>query len=131
MVRSKAALSLATLIILGLAEPGQASGLGGEVNYGHAEGREGAELGAGYALSLEGFSLTPGAGLFVRDGDTKVYGRVEAAYTLPAAMSIGVGLRIAEETRPYATVALPILPKLALKGNVGAHYYAIGLKVGY
>lgn len=131
MVRSKAALSLAALAILGLAVPAAASGLGGEANYGHAEGREGAELGAGYALSLAGFSLTPGAGLFIRDGDTKIYGRVEAAYTLPAALTVGVGVRIAEEARPYATVALPILPKVAIKGNLGAHYYAIGLKVGY
>ncbi|HEY1124264.1 MAG TPA: hypothetical protein VGE65_01415 [Sphingobium sp.] len=125
------ALSLASLFIALACAPAHADGLGGEVNYAHAGGRDGAELGAGYALSFEGFSLTPGAGLFIRDGDTKVYGRVEAAYTLPAALTIGVGVRVEDDTRVYGTVAIPVLPKVAIKGNLGDHYAAIGLKVGF
>ncbi len=124
--------AVAPAVLLGLAAaPAHAEGLGAEANYGHAEGRDGPELGGGYALGFQGFSLTPGAGVFIRDDKTKVYGRIEAAYTLPASFTVGVGVRLQDEARPYATVAFPLLPKVAIRGNLGAHYYAIGLKVGY
>ena len=126
-----AALLLVPASLVFVCAPAHADGLGGEVNYAHADGRDGAELGAGYALSFQGFSLTPGAGLFIRDGDTKVYGRVEAAYTLPAALTIGLGVRVEDEARVYGTVAIPVLPKVAIKGNLGDHYGAIGLKIGF
>jgi hypothetical protein len=131
MFRRHAALFLASASFVLVCAPAHAEGLGGEVNYAHADGRDGAEAGVGYALSFQGFSLTPGAGVFIRDGGTKLYGRVEAAYTLPAAMTIGLGVRVADEARVYGTVALPILPKVAIKGNLGDHYAAIGLKVGF
>jgi hypothetical protein len=131
MFRRPAVLSFVPALLLFAGGTAHAGGLGGEANYAHADGRDGAELGAGYALSFQGFSLTPGAGLFIRDGGTQVYGRVEAAYTLPAALTLGVGVRIGDETRAYGTVAFPILPKVAIKGNLGDHYGAIGLKVGF
>ena len=132
MVRAKGPIALLPAMLLGLAAaPAYADGLGAEAHYGHAEGRDGTELGVGYALGFQGFSLTPGAGVFIRDDKTRVYGRVEAAYTLPTALSVGVGVRLQDEARPYATVAFPLLPKVAIRGNLGAHYYAIGLKVGY
>jgi len=125
-------VSLASgLCLMFAAAPAQADGLGGELNYAHSEGRDGVEVGGGYALSFQGFSLTPGAGVLISNGDSKLYGRVEAAYTLPASLTVGVGVRIENETRPYGTVSIPLLPKVAIKGNLGAHYGAIGIKIGY
>lgn len=110
----------------------QAQGIGVEAGYGRADGHWGAELGAGYAFDLAGFSLKPGAGVYLRDGGTRVYGRVEAAYTLPASATIGLGVRVSNaNVRPYATLAMPLLPKVAVKGNVGPKYYAVGLTLGY
>lgn len=122
------ALALGSIVAVA---PAQADGLGGELNYAHSEGRDGVEVGGGYALSFQGFSLTPGAGVFIGHGDSKIYGRVEAAYTLPASLTVGVGVRIENEARPYGTVSIPVLPKVAIKGNLGAHYGAIGIKIGY
>jgi hypothetical protein len=50
---------------------------------------------------------------------------------LPASLTVGVGVRIENEARPYGTVSIPVLPKVAIKGNLGAHYGAIGIKIGY
>lgn len=118
--------------LVGVAAPAHAEGLGVEANYARANGRWGAELGAGYSMGLAGFSLTPGAGVYLRDGGTAAYGRIEAAYQLPASLRIGVGARISgEEPRVYGTVAMPILPMVAVKGNVGHHYVSLGLTLGY
>ena len=109
-----------------------AEGLGAEANSARADGHWGTELGAGYAMGIAGFSLTPGAGVYIRDGDTKLYGRVEAAYTIPLSMTIGAGVRFSgDNTRPYATLAMPLIPKLRAKANVGPKYYAVGLTLGY
>ena len=116
----------------GLATPALAEGIGAEAGYGRANGHWGTELGAGYAIGYGGFSLTPGAGLYLRAGDTAVYGRIEAAYQLPASLRIGAGVRISgDDPRVYGTVAMPLLPKVALKGNAGPKYVSIGLTVGY
>lgn len=126
-------LAAATALALAALTPAaHAEGLGVEANYGRADGHWGAELGAGYAMGIGGFSLTPGAGVYLRDGDAKLYGRVEATYSLPASATIGAGVRFSgDNSRPYATIALPILPKLRVKGNVGPKYYAAGLTLGY
>lgn len=109
-----------------------AEGLGAEANYVRADGHWGTELGAGYALDLGAFSLTPGGGVYLRDGDTKLYGRIEAGFTLPASATIGAGVRFSgHATRPYASIAFPLLPKLAMKANAGPHYYGVGLRLGY
>jgi len=120
-------------LLMGLAAmPAQAQGLGAEGNYGRANGSWGAELGAGYEMGFAGFSLRPGVGLFFRDGDTSVYGRVEAAYQLPASFRIGAGLSFSgDDPRPYATIAMPLMPKVAVKGNLGPKYIAAGLTIGY
>jgi hypothetical protein len=124
--------ALPMLCLAATAVPAHAEGLGAEAGYGRADGHWGTELGAGYAFGFAGFHLTPGAGVYLRDGDTRLYGRVEASYTIPLSATIGVGARVsAHETRPYATLAMPILPKLRVKGNVGPHYYAAGLTLGY
>lgn len=116
----------------GLIAPAHAEGLGAELNYGRADGHWGAEIGAGYALGIGPFSLTPGAGAYIRDGGTRLYGRVEASYSIPASATIGMGLRVSEaRTSPYATVSFPLLPKVALKGNVWTKYYTVGLTLGY
>ncbi len=124
-------VALATLATL-LPATAQAEGLGAEVNYGRADGHWGTELGAGYALGLGSFSLTPGAGVYLRDGDTKLYGRIEAGFTLPAMATIGAGLRVSgDNSRPYALIAMPIFPRLRAKANVGPKYYSVGLTLGY
>lgn len=123
-----AAMAVATA----LPTTAHAEGLGAEANYGRADGRWGTELGAGYRLGMAGFSLTPGAGVYLADGDAKLYGRVEAAYTIPLSATIGAGVRFSgDNTRPYATLAMPLLPKLKVKANVGPKYYAAGLTLGY
>lgn len=117
---------------LALAPAAYAEGLGAEANYGRANGHWGTEIGAGYALNVAGFSLTPGAGVYLRDGATKLYGRVEATYSLPTFATIGAGVRFSgDNARPYATIAMPILPRLRVKGNVGPKYYTAGLTLGY
>ena len=130
MMLKKLALG-AALSLLALS-PAHAEGLGAELNYGRADGHWGTEIGAGYAMDVAGFSLTPGGGVYLRDGDTKLYGRVEASYTLHASATIGAGVRFSgDNTRPYATIAMPLLPKLRAKGNIGPKYYALGLTLGY
>lgn len=126
---SAALIAFASLTISSSA---YAEGLGVEANYGRANGHWGAELGAGYALDLAGFSLTPGAGVYIRDGGTRLYGRIEATYSVPASLTFGAGVRISGDSpRPYATVALPLLPKVQVKGNAGPKYVAVGMKLGY
>lgn len=61
----------------------------------------------------------------------RAYGRVEALYSLPLVATFGAGVRFGDEVKPYGTVALPITPRLQLKGNVGDEYYAIGLRLGF
>ena len=130
---SRAKLAAAALLgSLAMTPAAHAEGLGAEVNYGRANGHWGTEIGAGYALDVAGFSLTPGAGVYLRDGEAKLYGRVEATYSLPAFATIGAGIRFSgDNSRPYATIAMPIVPKLRVKGNVGPKYYAVGLTLGY
>jgi hypothetical protein len=123
--------ALAAALCLGGATAASA-GIGAEAMGARADGHWGGELGVGYSWGLAGFSLTPGVGVLVDHGDTRAYGRIEAAYQIPAIAKIGAGVRIdGDHTRPYGTVALPLLPKLAVKGNAGPKYYAIGLTLGY
>ncbi len=118
--------------VLAFAPAAHAEGLGAEANYGRADGHWGTEIGAGYAMGIAGFRLTPGAGVYLRDGDTRLYGRVEATYSIPLSVTLGAGARVSsDEIRPYATLAMPLLPKLAVKGNAGPHYYTVGLTLGY
>jgi opacity protein-like surface antigen len=60
----------------------------------------------------------------------KPYGRVEATYSIPLTATVGAGLRISDDVRPYGTVAFPLAPTLSVKGNAGPHYFALGLRVG-
>ncbi|MDH7639878.1 hypothetical protein [Sphingomonas oryzagri] len=130
MTRLRTAILAASLSI-GAASAAQA-GIGAEGMGARADGHWGGELGAGYSWGLAGFSITPGVGVLVADDHTRPYGRVEAAYKIPAFAKIGAGVRISgDHTRPYGTVAMPLLPMVNLKGNAGPKYYAIGLTVGY
>jgi hypothetical protein len=129
---TRASLALAAALFALIPATAEAEGLGAEVNYGRADGHWGTEVGAGYRMGLAGFSLTPGAGVYLRDGDTKLYGRIEAAYSIPLSATIGAGVRFSgDNTRPYATLALPVLPMLHGKANAGPQYYALGLTLGY
>ncbi len=123
--------ALAALLCLSSATAASA-GIGAEANGVRADGHWGGELGAGYSLGLAGFSLTPGAGVLLYHGDARAYGRIEAAYKIPAFAKLGVGVRISgDHTRPYGTIAMPLAPLVALKGNAGPKYYALGLTLGY
>jgi hypothetical protein len=131
MSKSVSRIALAVAFGIGMATTANA-GIGVEGMGARADGHWGGELGAGYSFGLAGFSLTPGAGVLVASGHTRLYGRIEGAYNIPAFAKIGVGARISgDHTRPYGTVAFPILPKLAIKGNAGPKYYAVGLTFGY
>jgi hypothetical protein len=65
------------------------------------------------------------------DTTIKPYGRVEATYSIPLLATVGAGVRVGRDVRPYGTVAMPLLAKLRLKGNAGPHYYAAGLTLGF
>ena len=131
-MRARLFAGMALALSIASASTAHAEGLGAEANYGRADGHWGTELGAGYALDLGGFSLTPGGGVYLRDGDTKLYGRIEASFSLPAFATIGAGMRVSgHAARPYATIAFPLMPKLAVKANAGPHYYGAGLTLGY
>lgn len=112
-------------------------------------------------ISDGGFSLTPSVGAFfhhhdhpgydvvssqcidqssgaqVSDGKcdssgTKIFGKVEAVYRLPTSLGFGVGARfIGSHLRAYGTVAMPILPHIDVKGNLGDHYVAAGLQARF
>lgn len=132
MTSRTALIIAATFAATAIVAPAQAEGLGIEGNYGRADGHWGAELGAGYAFGVGPISVTPGGGVFLRDGDVRVYGRVEANYRLPTATTVGAGIRVSRaNTRPYATIAFPLLPLMTIKGNAGPKYYALGLTFGY
>lgn len=61
----------------------------------------------------------------------KPYGRLEATYSIPLSFTIGAGVRVGDDVRPYGTAAVPLGPKLQLKGNAGPHYFAAGLRLGF
>ncbi|MCJ2188333.1 hypothetical protein [Novosphingobium beihaiensis] len=134
----------------------------GEANVARSEGDWGAEIAAGVPVIEDGgFSITPGAGVFfhhrdhsgyenidsqcfnensgdrVSDGKcdnsgTKIFGKVEAAYRLPASLALGVGARfIGGDLRAYGTVAMPVFPNIDLKGNIGDHYLAAGVRARF
>ena len=69
-------------------------------------------------------------GLSVTVTDESAWQDLQVA--IPAFAKVGAGLRISgDHTRPYATIAFPLVPKLAAKGNIGPKYYAVGLTLGY
>ncbi|MGE4321794.1 MAG: hypothetical protein AB7E60_02040 [Sphingobium sp.] len=128
----KTTTTAAALLLAALGTAAHAEGIGAEANYGRANGHWGTEIGAGYALDLAGFRLAPSGGIYLRDGDTAFYGRVEGSVALPMAWRIGAGIRISgDDPRPYATVAMPIIPKLAAKANAGPKYVSLGVTLGY
>ena len=95
-----------------------------------AEGQWGGEAAVGYGIGAAGFRLTPMVGGFASEGDVRVFGKVEATYSIPLLATIGAGVRVSDrDTTPYGTVALPLAPLLSLKGNVGDGYYALGLRL--
>lgn len=62
----------------------------------------------------------------------KAYGKIEATYSIPLVAEIGGGARFSsDKVRPYGTVAVPLAPRISLKGNAGPKYYALGLKAGF
>jgi hypothetical protein len=66
------------------------------------------------------------------NADAKFYGRVEATYSFPSALTVGAGVRyMSDEFRPYGTVGFPLAPRISIKGNAGPHYYAAGLQARF
>ncbi len=64
---------------------------------------------------------------------TRLYGRVEATFTLPVAgVSAGTGARLMSgKLRPYGTLAMPLMPLLNVKANAGPKYLAAGLQARF
>ncbi|CAN5362882.1 hypothetical protein BH10PSE12_BH10PSE12_27600 [soil metagenome] len=120
------------LTLAGHAAPAQAETIVVEGNGVRAQGEWGGELGAGYTFGKAGFALRPIAGAYFKDSGTKIYGKVEATYTIPLSAEIGAGARFSgDKTRLYGTASMPLLPGIRLKGNLGSHYYAVGLRAGF
>ncbi|WP_294390202.1 hypothetical protein [uncultured Sphingomonas sp.] len=64
--------------------------------------------------------------------DAKAYLRLEAGVTIPLFARVAVGGRlISGDIDPYGSVALPLGPKFAIKGNAGPHYGALGVTFGF
>lgn len=76
-------------------------------------------------------------GRFAKDSEcdnlaVKAYAKIEATYSIPLVAEVGGGARFSgDKVRPYGTVAVPLAPKISLKGNAGPKYYALGLKAGF
>lgn len=151
----------AVLPALVIASPAAAQ-IVAEAGVAHAEGDTGAEISAGVPVIKDGgFALTPGGGVFfhhrdhpgyeetnsqcfsedtgeqVSDGKcdnsgTKLFGKVEATYSLPMSFTFGVGARfIGGDLRAYGTVAMPLAPRFDAKANFGDHYISAGLQARF
>lgn len=132
-----------------------------EANVAKWQGQWGGEIGVGYPILHDGgFSVTPSVGAFLYDKDhprftsddgvcyrraddvavddkhcdgtgLKAYGRVEAMYSLPM-VSLGVGARyMGDSVRAYGTAAMPVMPRIDAKVNVGDGYLAAGLQARF
>lgn len=63
---------------------------------------------------------------------TRGFAALEAGVSIPLAARIAVGARyIGSNVKPYGSVAVPLIPKLAIKVNGGQHYVAAGLNLGF
>ncbi|AOR78084.1 MULTISPECIES: hypothetical protein [Sphingomonadaceae] len=133
-----------------------------EANVARSEGSWGGELAVGVPVIQDGgFAITPAVGAFFhkRDHDgyyednsqcfrrsndeqvgdghcdnsgTKIFGKVEATYTLPMSFTLGLGARfIGNDLRAYGTAAMPLAPFLSGKVNVGDHYVAAGVQAKF
>lgn len=95
-------------------------------------GQWGAEIGAGYRWQFGMLDLTPLAGGFIANDDSRAFARLEAGLSIPLVARFAIGARyIGSEVKPYGSVGMPIFPKLTLKANGGPHYAALGLSVGF
>ena len=154
-------VALAALPLFAAAAPAAAQVTAG-ASVARAEGDWGGELSAGVPVIQDGgFKLTPGGGVFfhhrghpgyenvdsqcfnltsgdqVSDGKcdnsgTKVFGKVEATYSLPASLTFGAGVRfISGDLRAYGTVSMPVFPRFDVKANLGDHYLAAGIQAHF
>ncbi len=132
-----------------------------EANVAKWRGQWGGEIGVGYPILQDGgFKFTPAVGAFLYDKDhprftsddgvcyrraddvavddkhcdgtgLKAYARVEATYSLPM-VTLGVGARaMGDSVRAYGTAAMPVLPRVDAKLNVGDGYLAAGLQARF
>lgn len=153
--------ALAAVPVLIAASPAAAHVVA-EANVARSEGDWGGELAVGVpVISDGGFSITPGVGAFFHHRDhpgydevsgqcvntgtgnqvssgkcdnsgTKIFGKVEATYRLPASFALGIGARfIGGDLRAYGTVAMPLAPHFDIKGNLGDHYLAAGIQARF
>ncbi|PZU61036.1 MAG: hypothetical protein DI547_00930 [Sphingobium sp.] len=132
LIRSLSFFAALLLSLAGIAPAAQARGIVLEGNYVHAQGDWGTELGGGLETGSGGFAVRPIVGAFLHDGDTSFYAKGEVTYTIPAFAEVGGGVRLSgDKARLYGTASVPLAPFLRLKGNVGDHYYGVGLRVGF
>jgi hypothetical protein len=58
------------------------------------------------------------------------FAALEAGVNIPLAARIAVGARyIGSEVKPYGSLAVPLIPRFAIKVNAGQHYIAAGLNL--
>lgn len=64
---------------------------------------------------------------------TKLYGRIEASYSLPVmGLTVGTGARLfSGKLRPYGTVSMPLVPMIHAKANAGPKYVSAGLQARF
>ncbi len=155
-------LALACICAGAAAIPANAATVTAEANVARSEGNWGGELAVGVPVIQDGgFAITPAVGAFFhkRDYDgyyednsqcfrrsddeqvgdgrcdnsgTKIFGKVEATYTLPMSFTFGLGARlIGNDLRAYGTAAMPLAPFLDGKVNVGDHYVAAGVRAKF
>lgn len=57
----------------------------------------------------------------------KVYGKLEATFTIADRVEIGGGARVSDDVVPYGTVGVRLSPTILIKGSAGKDYYSAGL----
>lgn len=128
--------ALAMALAMGAAGAAQANGLVAEAGLARVHGGWGGEFGAGYEFSGAGFTLRPLVGVAVYDRNddtrTRLFGKAEATYTLPASLEFGLGARFtSDKTRGYALVSLPLAPAVRVRLNAGDGYFAVGGRLSF
>lgn len=122
----------AAAIVAATAGTAHANSFQVEGNGARSYGQWGAEIAAGYRWQLGMFDITPLAGGFIANDNSRAFGRLEAGVSVPLVARFAIGARyIGSEVKPYGSVGMPIFPKLTLKANGGPHYAALGLSVGF
>lgn len=90
------------------------------------------QIGVGYDFKMSGFRLSPMVSTISSGSDFRIFGRGEVGYTIPAIAEVGAGVRFNRDYRlGYLSVAVPIVPTIRLKGNLGEDFFEIGARFSF